>query len=484
MLLTHLHSDHTTDFNDVLTTWWVMPFTAGRPLPVVGPPGTQAFVDRTIAAMVADVGYRIDHHDDLNDPPSCTVTEVSDGAAYELGTLRVTAGLVDHGVVRPAIGYRFEDGDSIATWSGDTLPCAGLDALAAGASCYVQTVIRRDLVEQVPVPALPRHPRLPLRRARRGRHRRPRRPRTLVLNHMVPAPLPGTEGKWRDLAAAAGLRRRGARRARPVDRRLLMSEPAAPINRAACCRGQRNRDAVVQSFLDLIAEGDLSPTAQKVAERAGVSLRSVFHHFEDMEQLSRVGRRPPRRPLLVAGAAARHGPPARRAHRRVRRPARPPRRGDHARLPSVAASPRTRSPTVADRIDRGNDLLRNQAANVLRPSSPTWGDPDQRLEAIDALTTIDGSIRLRVAQGLSATRARRGPRRLAPGPALSRAKRDVARAARRAQRGKSGRHGLDLDAATLGATSPHVLSRQEVSPPRPTRARACSSSPMWRMPCW
>ena len=32
-ILTHLHSDHTTDFNDVLTTWWVMPFTAGRPLP-------------------------------------------------------------------------------------------------------------------------------------------------------------------------------------------------------------------------------------------------------------------------------------------------------------------------------------------------------------------------------------------------------------------------------------------------------------------
>ena len=32
VLLTHLHSDHTTDFNDVVTTWWVMPMTAGRAL--------------------------------------------------------------------------------------------------------------------------------------------------------------------------------------------------------------------------------------------------------------------------------------------------------------------------------------------------------------------------------------------------------------------------------------------------------------------
>jgi ribonuclease Z len=204
VLLTHLHSDHTTDFNDVLTTWWVMPFTAGRPLPVIGPPGTKAFVERTIAAMVADIGYRIDHHDDLNEPPSCTVTEVSDGVAYELGTLRVTAGLVDHGVVRPAIGYRFEDGDSIATWSGDTLPCAGLDALTAGAGCYVQTVIRRDLVEQVPLQRfldiLDYHSDVQgaaSTAARAGA-------RTLVLNHMVPAPLPGTEGEWRDLATAAG----------------------------------------------------------------------------------------------------------------------------------------------------------------------------------------------------------------------------------------------------------------------------------------
>jgi len=50
-------------------------------------------------------------------------------------------------------------------------------------------------------------------------------------------------------------------------------------------RGRRNRDAVVSSFLALIQEGNPRPTARAIAARAGVSLRSVFQHFEEMEQI-------------------------------------------------------------------------------------------------------------------------------------------------------------------------------------------------------
>ena len=39
-------------------------------------------------------------------------------------------------------------------------------------------------------------------------------------------------------------------------------------------RGTRARTAVVDALLDLIEEGDLRPTAPRIAERAGVSLRS------------------------------------------------------------------------------------------------------------------------------------------------------------------------------------------------------------------
>jgi TetR/AcrR family transcriptional regulator of autoinduction and epiphytic fitness len=50
-------------------------------------------------------------------------------------------------------------------------------------------------------------------------------------------------------------------------------------------RGARNRDAIADAMLVLLEEGDPKPTARAVANRAGVSLRSVFQHFEDMESL-------------------------------------------------------------------------------------------------------------------------------------------------------------------------------------------------------
>ena len=50
-------------------------------------------------------------------------------------------------------------------------------------------------------------------------------------------------------------------------------------------RGQRTRRSVVDALLSLQEEGDLEPTAQRVAARAGVALRTVFGHFSDMETL-------------------------------------------------------------------------------------------------------------------------------------------------------------------------------------------------------
>jgi len=50
-------------------------------------------------------------------------------------------------------------------------------------------------------------------------------------------------------------------------------------------RGLRNRSALVQALFDLIGEGILQPTAQQIADRAGVGIRTVFRHFEDMESL-------------------------------------------------------------------------------------------------------------------------------------------------------------------------------------------------------
>jgi TetR/AcrR family transcriptional regulator of autoinduction and epiphytic fitness len=50
-------------------------------------------------------------------------------------------------------------------------------------------------------------------------------------------------------------------------------------------RAERTREAVVKALLTLLDEGELSPTAERVAERAGVSERSIFQHFGDREAL-------------------------------------------------------------------------------------------------------------------------------------------------------------------------------------------------------
>ena len=50
-------------------------------------------------------------------------------------------------------------------------------------------------------------------------------------------------------------------------------------------RSLRTREAIVDATIGLLEEGDLRPTAPRVAERANVSVRSVFQHFDDLETL-------------------------------------------------------------------------------------------------------------------------------------------------------------------------------------------------------
>lgn len=50
-------------------------------------------------------------------------------------------------------------------------------------------------------------------------------------------------------------------------------------------RSERSKKAITQAMLDLVIEGNLLPTAKKIAEYAGVSVRLVFHHFPDLEAI-------------------------------------------------------------------------------------------------------------------------------------------------------------------------------------------------------
>jgi len=60
---------------------------------------------------------------------------------------------------------------------------------------------------------------------------------------------------------------------------------ATSLTDGRSARAARTRDAVVEALLSLLDDGNFRPTARQVAERAGVSLRSVYVHFDDLEDL-------------------------------------------------------------------------------------------------------------------------------------------------------------------------------------------------------
>jgi ribonuclease Z len=200
--ITHLHSDHITDLNDVITAMWITTFEP-TPLRIIGPPGTREVVGHIVASLGPDIGYRLAHHEDLTEPPLLEITE-TDGAGrpdVSIGSVVVTTSPTDHRPVEPSIAFRFDhDGVGVVV-AGDTVPCAGLDQLCDGAQALVHTAIRKDIITNIPVPRLqdtldyhssPEEAAQTAARAGMG---------TLVLTHYVPAIPPGGGDDWRQLAA-------------------------------------------------------------------------------------------------------------------------------------------------------------------------------------------------------------------------------------------------------------------------------------------
>jgi ribonuclease Z len=195
VLLTHLHSDHICDLNDVVTTQWVMS-PAPKVLRIIGPPRTREVVDGLLAMLRPDVDYRLAHHADLTWEPQLDLAEVAPGVVLDEDGLRIVAGWTDHRPVEPTLGYRVElDGKGVVI-AGDTVPCAGLDQLCQGADVYVQTVLRDDLVRMVPMPrfveTIDYHSTVvqAAQTAARGGVG------TLVLTHQIPTPGIDSRDEW------------------------------------------------------------------------------------------------------------------------------------------------------------------------------------------------------------------------------------------------------------------------------------------------
>ena len=207
VLLTHLHSDHITDLNDVITTRWISS-PAATPLPIYGPVGTKKMVDGLVSMLSQDEGYRLEHHDDLraNGGMKVEVHELNAGETFTIGDVTISVHATDHRPVAPTIGFRFEHEGKVAALAGDTIPCQGLYDMCNNADIYVQTVLREDLVRAF-APLVPTGDRFldildyhsTVQQA--GQTAAKCNVKTLLLTHFVPAIQPGQEDEWRAMAA-------------------------------------------------------------------------------------------------------------------------------------------------------------------------------------------------------------------------------------------------------------------------------------------
>ena len=139
--LTHLHSDHTAGFSDLILT----PPAVGRTesLQVYGPPGIGAMTEHLLAAYSEDLDTRLEGMTEAETRGyQVEAHEVQPGLVYEDDVVRVTAFAQPHGDVEHAYGYRFDaDGRSVVI-SGDTAAsdavveaCRGCDVLLHEVYC-------------------------------------------------------------------------------------------------------------------------------------------------------------------------------------------------------------------------------------------------------------------------------------------------------------------------------------------------------------
>jgi AcrR family transcriptional regulator len=70
---------------------------------------------------------------------------------------------------------------------------------------------------------------------------------------------------------------------------IHLLKPAEPSEQSdgRIKRSQDSQQRIVTAMLELVSEGNMTPSAEQVAERAGIGLRSVFRHFKDMDSLYR-----------------------------------------------------------------------------------------------------------------------------------------------------------------------------------------------------
>ena len=154
VLLTHFHSDHIGDLGELMLKIWTYGART-EPVLVMGPEGVDTVVNGFNQAFSIDAGYRYAHHGDAVAPSSGSGGRpmVIDGFGSDESTVifdadgvKVTAFLVSHRPVDPALGFRFDYGGRSVVISGDTLPDETLMAQSQGVDLLVHDALNPNML--------------------------------------------------------------------------------------------------------------------------------------------------------------------------------------------------------------------------------------------------------------------------------------------------------------------------------------------------
>lgn len=183
--------------------------------------------------------------------------------------------------------------------------------------------------------------------------------------------------------------------------RGAQGEPKLDATDGRLLRSVRSRQRIVEALFELIEEGELVPTGEQVAARAGVGLRTVFRHFEDMETLfAELQARLDRivHPIFAAGVA--EGSLESRVNAVTKQRANAFDRA--APFKRAGDLQRWRSTFVRERSERTVRELRGN----LRAALPEIADVSPALQhALELITSLEAWERLRSDQGLGKERA-------------------------------------------------------------------------------
>ncbi len=136
--LTHLHSDHTIGYPDLIFTPWVL--ERDEPLKIFGPKGLKRMTEHIVKAYEQDINERLHGLEPANDLGwSVEVNEISSGIIYQDENVKVEAFPVKHGSFE-AYGFKFYTPDKTIVISGDTAPTENMTHYAKNCDILIHEV--------------------------------------------------------------------------------------------------------------------------------------------------------------------------------------------------------------------------------------------------------------------------------------------------------------------------------------------------------